>query len=176
MPVEAALISSPAIDFTTLLSLTHQALGCNIAGAADASHRKTVDAEKFLSCLAVLRDRSGEITKELLAHVSFSVLVVVDERDLVDILDVTSGMSFVHSLAAPNVNLAIISGTLRQWHDAVVSGTKETAPPTVRSCYSRILMLFDHAGLTSIWNDFDRRMATDHSGFVLEDNKQRRNF
>ena len=169
MPVEAVLITTPAIDFTTLLGLTHHALGYNIASNADASHRKLVDAEKFLSCLAALKEEDGEITPNLLAHVSFSVLVIAEERDLLDILERTSGMSFVRAeTTAPNVNVAVITGTLAQWRDAVVSGTDEATPPTVRTCYSKILLLFDRAGLTSVWSKFDRSTAPDRSGFLLE--------
>jgi hypothetical protein len=167
MPVEAVLITGPAIDFTTLLSLTHDAFGHNIASAADSSHRKMVDAEKFLTCLAAFKEEDGEVTPSLLSHVSFSVLVIADERDLLDILERTSGMSFVRAeTTAPNVNLAVITGTLAQWRDAVVSGTDEATPPTVRTCYSKILLLFDRAGLS--WSNFERRTAPDRSGFILE--------
>ena len=169
MPVEAVLITGPAIDFTTLLSLAHHAFGYNIAGNADASHRKMVDAEKFLSCLAAFKEEDGEVTPSLLSHVSFSVLVIADESDLLSILDRTSGMSFVRGeTTAANVNVAVITGTLAQWRDAVVSGTDETTPPIVRTCYSKILLLFDRAGLTSVWNNFERHTAPDHSGFLLE--------
>jgi len=173
MPVEAVLISGPAIDFPTLLSLTYQALGYNIASVADASHRKMVDAEKILSCLASFGKQHGEITPNLLGHVSFSVLVIADQRDLLDILERTSGMSFVRAeTTVPNVNLAVLTGTLGQWHDAVSSGTSESTPPTVRTCYTKILLLFDRAGLTSVWDDFERRTAPDRSGFLLEDKRK----
>jgi hypothetical protein len=169
MPVEAVLITAPAIDFSTLLGLTHQALGYNIAGVADSSHRKMVDAEKFLSCLAAFKQQYGEITPNLLSHVSFSVLVIAEERDLLDILERTSGMSFVRAeTTAPDVNVAVLTGTLAQWRDAVASGAQEVTPPTVRTCYSKILLLFDRAGLTSVWSNFERRTAPDHSGFLLE--------
>ena len=174
MPVEAVLITGPAIDFTTLLSLTHHALGYNIASVADASHRKMVDAEKFLSCLAAFKEELAEITPNLLSHVSFSVLVIASERDLLDILERTSGMSFVRAeTTAPDVNLAVLTGTLGQWRDAVSSGTNEATPPIVRACYSKILLLFDRAGLTLVWNDFERHTAADHSGFLLEDKRKR---
>jgi len=174
MPVEAVLITGPAIDFTTLLSLTHEALGYNIASVADASHRKMVDAEKFLSCLAAFKGELGEITPNLLSHVSFSVLVIADERDVLDIIERTSGMSFVQAeTAVSNVNLAVLTGTLSQWRDAVASGTDESTPPTVRTCYSKILLLFDRAGLSSVWNSFERHTAPDRSGFLLEDKRKR---
>jgi hypothetical protein len=76
-------------------------------------------------------------------------------------------------MTVPNVEMVVVSGTLRQWRDAVVSGTKEAALPIVRTCYSNILLLFDRAGLTSLWDDFDRRMASDRSGLLLEDSRRR---
>lgn len=170
MPVEAVLITGPAIDFTKLLSLTHEAMGYNIAGAADSSGRKMVDAEKFLMCLAALKDQSAEIiTANLLCHVSFSVLVIADKRHLLDILEMASGMSFVHAeTTVPNVEIALVTATLSQWKVAVVSGTSEATAPTVRTRYSKVLMLFDRAGLTSVWNDYDRTTAPDRNGFLLE--------
>ena len=169
MPVEAVLITGPAIDFATLLSITHDALGYSIASVADSSHRKMVDAEKFMSCLAGFKEELGEITPNLLSHVSFSVLVIAEEGDLFDILERTSGMAFVRAeTTATGVNVAVLTGTLAQWRDAVASGTNEATPPTVRTCYSKILLLFDRAGLTSVWSNFERRTAPDRSGFLLE--------
>jgi hypothetical protein len=169
MPVEAVLITGPAIDFNTLMSLTHEALGYNIASAVDSSHRKMVDAEKFLMCLASMKEEDGEITPNLLSHVSFSVLVIADEADLFDILERTHLMSFVRAdTLVSNVSLGVLTGTLAAWRDAVAAGTNEAAPPTVRTCYSKILLLFDRAGLTSVWSDFKRNTAPDRSGFLLE--------
>jgi len=175
MPVEAVLITGPAIDFDTLLIVTRDALGYSIANAADSSYRKMVDAEKFLYCLAALKEfkeEAGEIAPNLLAHVSFSVMVIAEGLDLLDILDQTLGMAFTRGeTSVSNVNLAVISGTLGQWKTAVASGTNEDAPPTVRACYSKILLLFDRAGLLSMWNDYDRTTAPDRNGLLLERRK-----
>lgn len=173
MPVEAVLVTQPAIDFSTLLALAHEALGYNIAGNADASYRKLSDAEKFLSCLAAIKEEdavnTNALTPNLLSHVSFSVLIVAEDRDLMEILERTSGMSFVQSeTTIAGIHLAILTGTLAQWKMAVAAGTAEATPPTVRTCYSKILLLFDRAGLTAVWGDFDRRPAPDRSGFLLE--------
>lgn len=169
MPVEAVLITEPTIDFNALLTVSNDAVGYNIASAVDSSHRKMPDAEKFLTCLAAFKEEEGEITPNLLAHVSFSVLVIADERDLLDILDRTSGFAYVRAeTTAPSVNLAVLTGTLAQWRDAVAAGTDEVVPPTVRTCFSKILLLFDRAGLASVWNNFNRTAAPDRSGFLLE--------
>src|SRR3989304_5627503 len=97
MFVETVLIIAPAIDCATLLSLAHETLGYSLAAAADASPRKLSDAETFLVCLAALKDESAEIISNVLSHVSFGVLVIAEERDLLDILEKTSGMAFVRA-------------------------------------------------------------------------------
>lgn len=181
MPVEVVLISNPAIDFDTLLSIAHEAMGRNIADAADASPRIMTDAEKFLSCLAALRDENrddnGTITSvitpliapDLLRHVSFSILVIAEEHDLLAILEIASSMTFVRTeTTAPGVSIAVVTGTLAQWKYAVVSGTDDRVSSVARTCYSKILLLFDRAGLTSVWNDYDRIAAPDRNGFRLE--------
>ncbi len=168
MPVEAVLIKGPAIDFNTLLSLTHEALGFSIAEYADSCGRKMVDTEKYLSCLAALKDEDGGITPNLLVHIHFAVLVLAEERDLLDILEYAN-MPFVRAeTLAPNVKLAILTGNLAQWRDAVASATSQSVPPTVRTCYTKILLLFDRAGLSAVWKNFDRTTAPDRSGFLLE--------
>lgn len=171
MPVEAVLITEPAIDFTSLLTVTQDALGYNIASAADSSGLQLVDTQKFLMCLAGLKDESAKIiSTNLLCHVSFGVLVIADKRDLLAILEMTSGMSFVRAeTTVPDVDILVLTGTLLEWKNAVVSGTSETTAPTVRTCYSKILSLFDRDGLTSVWRGYDRTTARDRSGLLLED-------
>ena len=164
MPVEAVMITTPSIDFTTLLGLTYDTLDRNVASQADASHRKMVDAEKFLSCLAAFKCVEATITPQLLAHVSFSVLIIADESDLLDILSRT-GMSFVTAeTTVSGVSIAVATGTLGQWRDAVISGTNLQSASIVRTCYSKILLLFDRAGLTSVWSDYQRSTLAPRSG------------
>jgi hypothetical protein len=167
VPVNAVLISEPSIDFATLLGLTHEALGQNIADAADASHRKLCPAEKYLTCLAAMGDMSSLITPRLLSHVSFGFLIVVDRHEVVNILNVAVGMPFVSvDTLMSGCELIILTGTLAQWRDAIASGTSKGAPPIVRACYSIILRIFDQMGLSAVWKDFDR--SSDRVGFYLE--------
>lgn len=175
MPVEAVLIGEPAIDFTSLVSLCHKALGYSPASAADASHRKFSTTEKLLSILASLRDEKAPagITPNLLSFADFLVLVIADDRDLLDILELSAGMPFVRAeTVARGVEIAVMKGSLAQWRDAVKSGTTPTAEPSVRALYSKILLLFEKQGLSSVWSDCDRRPAPDHSGFYLEDKRR----
>jgi hypothetical protein len=167
VPVNAVLISEPSIDFATLLGLTHEALGQNIAEAADDSHRKLCPSEKYLTCLATMADVSSVITPRLLSHVSFGFLIVVDSHEVVSILNVAVGMPFVSVATLMNgCDLIVLTGTLAQWRDAIASGTSKASQSIVRACYSRILHIFDQMGLSAVWKDFDR--SSDRTGYYLE--------
>ena len=84
MAVDAILIQRPAIDFAKFIGLSHKMLGYSPASQADASRRKLSDAERFLSCLAAMKDSdaSAGLSPHLLAHVSFSVLLAASEREI----------------------------------------------------------------------------------------------
>jgi hypothetical protein len=170
MPAEALLINGPAIDFNTFLNVANKAIGYSPASKADASARKFSDAEKFLSCLASLRDQSAPagVTTNLLSHLSYSVLVIADERDLIDVLEAAAGIPFVQAeTTLRGVNIAVMHGTLAQWRDAVASGATPAAEPNVRMLFSKILVLFEKV-MPSIWSDYTRKSAPDQTGFFLE--------
>lgn len=176
MPSDAVFVQRPAVDFTTLVGVCHKALGYSPASAADASHRALSDAERFLWCLAAARDRAapGGLTPNLLAHASFSILLMADDRDLVSVLEPASGMSFVVADAVlDGVQLAVVTGTLAEWRDAVKSGTSAAAKPPVRALYSKVFALFERAGLGALWSDCSRREASGQRGLLLLEDKRK---
>ena len=173
MTPDAVLIQEPRIDFATFLGLSHKMLGYSPAAAADASRRELTDAERFLSCLAALKDPDAPValSPKLLAHVFFSALIAADERDMLDILEAASGMPFVATeTLARGVQVAVVTGTLSQWRDAVKSGTATKG--STRACYCKIMVLFERAGLAHVWNDFIKKPTPDRL-FLLEDKRTR---
>ena len=93
MNPSAILISAPAIDFRTFIGLSHKVLGRSPAAPSDACRRELSDAERFLSCLAALRDEHAPVglSPHLLTHVSFSAFIGADERDMLEILQLCAG-------------------------------------------------------------------------------------
>lgn len=174
MQPEVVLIQRPAIDFATFLGLSHKATGVNLASAADASARKIQDPERFLSCLARMGgEKASALVPNVLAHVSFSAFIAADEYDLLDILACTSGMPFaIAETVARGVLIAVLTGTINQWRDAVKSGTAPSSRPGQRACFSKVLSLFEREGLAHVWNDFSKREAPDRIGFYLEDKRK----
>lgn len=170
MPVDALLINQPSIDFHTLIGVTHEALGRSIAAKSDACGRRLSDAERYVSCLAALRDPEAlpALRPNLLTHVSFSVLVVTESRDVKDILEAASTLPFVRSRTkVKGVEVLILHGTLAQWRDAVISGTHYEH---ARACYCKIASLFEGVGLP-IWIDCTRK-PVQGGLFLLEDKRK----
>ena len=136
--------------------------------------RELSEPEKFLSCLAALRDQKAPagLTPNLLSHVSFSVFVVADERDMLDILERCAGMPFVTAeTTVRGVTAAVVTGTLAQWRDAVAAGSVHEAEPSVRAGFNKVYGLFCGAGL-NVWGDYRTREAPDRT-LLLEYKPQR---
>ena len=108
----------------------------------------------------------------LLTHVSFSLFLAADEGDMIDILQSSAGMPFVMAnTMANNVKIAVITGTLAQWRDAVTSGSVPSALTPVRQCFNKIYALFEAVGL-DVWTGFRAKSAPDQT-FYLEDKRNR---
>ena len=174
MKPNAALVNRPSIDFKTFLGLSYQATGRNLSAKADASTRDLSDAERFISCLAAIRDpqAAAVFVPSLLTHASFGVYVAADDCDMLDILQSSAGMPFVMAnTMANNVKIAVITGTLAQWRDAVTSGSVPSALTPVRQCFNKIYALFEAVGL-DVWTGFRAKSAPDQT-FYLEDKRNR---
>ena len=176
MMPDAVLIQVPSIDFRTFVGLSHKVLGRSPAASSDACRRELSDAERFLSCLAALRDERAPVglPPHLLRHVSFSAFVGADERDMLDILQLCAGMPFVVvETVVRGVQAAVVTGTLSQWRDAVISGCSKGVEPPVRHCFNKLHGLFVDAGL-NVWGDFSTRPAPDQTTFLLLEDKRHR--
>lgn len=163
MTPECILIQQPVVDFGTFLGISRDALGYSPAAASDASAKQQSDAERFLSCLAAMRDEKAPagLLPSLMTHVSFSVLIVTDERDALGIFEAGGGMPFVVTeTVRRGILIAVMTGTLAQWRDAVRTGSDPSQEQSIRACYSKLLLLFEQAGL-NVWPDFARKMTPD---------------
>jgi hypothetical protein len=171
MQPDAVLIQTPAVNFATFLSLGHKAVGYSLSSAVDAK-RNASDAERFLSCLASLLDREAAagLLTSLLPHVSYSAFIAADERDLLDILQTAAGMPFVAAdTVARGVQVAVVTGTLAQWRDAVIQGASPGTELNVRACFCKLKGLFESAGL-NVWQGLPVRHLSDNT-FVIEHKK-----
>jgi hypothetical protein len=167
MTPSVVLINRPTIDFEIFLTVAFKLLGHNPSSQVDQSRLQRSDAERFISCLSALRDPNAPagLTPNLLNHVSYSALIAADERDLIDILEAASGMPFVSADTVDRRMLAVVSGDLSQWRDAVKSGATPAAEFNVRLCFCQIKASFEQAGL-NLWKDFQVKPAADGTLYI----------
>lgn len=158
MTGDCILITAPAVDFNKFLSAGHKMTGKSLSSAADKKHGVT-DAEKFLSCLSVMGGDTGEMSPRLMAHLSFSLLVWGDERDLLDVFQICGLPFVVTDTVTRGVQGAVITGSLSRWRDAIASGMRPMVEPGVRHLFGQMLSRFEQSGLSSVWNDYTRTNA-----------------
>lgn len=174
MRADAVLITTPAIDFATLLAVSYQALGYSPSSAADSSPFPLSDTERYLACLGAMKDQTAPVAlpPHLLAHVSFSMLIAGDRDDMYDLLELCAGMPFVQTdTLTRGVQIAVVTGTLSQWREAVISGCQPSVLPSVRAIFNIILARFEQARL-KVWDDCNRRHAGET--LLLDDKRGRK--
>lgn len=170
MQALAILIQQPAIEFSQFLAASHEMFGYSLSAASDASHKQLSESERFLSCLAAMKNQKvpAGFSPHLLTHVSFSVLVATSERDIIDALEYCSSMPFVVAdTVIRGIQAAIITGTLSQWRVAVLSGCSKNTEPSVRFLFNKILIIFESNNL-AVWSDCTRKNHRDDNTLLLE--------
>jgi len=170
MTPKSIFIAQPSIAFNELLNACDQALSHKVTSGVDNTPKKLSDTERFLSILAAIRDADAAVglPPNLLTHVSFSVLTVATEQDMMDILEACSGMAFTFTeTKARGALMSVITGTVQQWRDAVVTGTNHRHPE-IRLGFNEIHQLFVEAGLTAVWSNFEYHPNGDGSYLLIE--------
>lgn len=122
--------------------------------------------------LAAMRqpNAAAGLTPNLLYHVSFSILVMADEFDTIGILECAAGMPFVSvETQVRGGQLSLISGTLAQWRDAVVTGTRQTG--AIKHLYCQVMSHFEAVNLNP-WSDFSKKFDREGGLFLLEDKRK----
>ena len=168
--MRSTFIAQPSVAFPVLLQACDEVLGHKVTHAIDNTEKNLSDAERFLSILAAMRDANAPagLPPNLLTHVSFSVLTVADGCDMMDILESCSGMAFTHAeTKLRNVLVVVITGTVQQWRDAIVTGTNHSQA-TVRAGFNQMHDLFVQAGLVSVWNDYEQKPQDDGTYLLIE--------
>lgn len=168
--MRSTFIAQPAVAFPVLLQACDEVLGHKVTHGVDNTAKNLSDAERFLSILAAMRNVAAPVgfPLNLLTHVSFSVLTIANEVDMMDILESCSGMPFTQTeTKMRNVLVAVITGTVQQWRDAIVTGTNHEEL-AIRAGFDQMHDLFVQVGLASVWNDYEQKPQDGGSYSLIE--------
>lgn len=171
--VTSIFIAQPSVSFDILLQACADTLDHKVTGGVDNTAKRLSDSEKFLSILAAMRDAqaTASLTPNLLTHVSFSVLTIANDVDMIDILEACSGMAFTYTETQVRGGLlAVITGTMQQWRDAIVTGSQHSQL-AIRAGFDQLHDLFVQVGLGSVWKDYEQAPLKDGTYRLIEDRR-----
>jgi len=171
-----ALILTPKLDLSQFLPLSRELLGYSPAKVADGITIPLQELAHQLVCVATFKDEQAKPSVKMatlhfdLFHAGF--LIAADERDMVEILEIT-GMPFTLTLTlARGIDAAIISGSLTQWRAAVrVACDPETSLSVgARHAFNSIYKILCKHGLKDLFDDLQVTEQQDHT-FLLENRR-----
>jgi hypothetical protein len=166
---QSVLVTQPALSIENLALACSQLFNHRVSEGIDNSPRKLCDAERFLSIIDAMREPGApaSLPPDLLKHVTFSVLTVADEMDMITVLEICSGMFVtLAETKGRGIMVAVITGTLKQWRDAVIAGCNKRVIYEVRAGFNQIHSLFVGTGLGDAWKNC-KQQSDDAGTFLL---------
>jgi hypothetical protein len=162
----AILILKTQLNQDVFLPLCSEILGRSPARTADTDG--LVDIRHLISTISNFSETPETDSYDLL---QFGFLIVADERDLAEILEVASGMAFaLTETIIRGIQAVIITGSLRQWTQAVARGCRKNQSTSIRACYDKIYLDFCQLGLSSIFCATKRDLP-DHTFYLTYDKR-----
>lgn len=173
MVPRSVLVTQPSLSVENMAVACSQLFNHKVVQGVDKSVRKLSDAEKFLSIIDAMRQPGAPagLSPDLLKHVTFSVLTVALEEDMLSIMEVCNEMpTTLANTKGRGIMAAVLTGTLAQWRDAVVAGCRRSVHPEVRAGFNQIHSLFVGAGLGAVWRGY-KQTNDGPEVFYLTDNR-----
>jgi len=122
-----------AFDLDTFLPIAREALGHGVSARADA-HSICDEMHNQLAIAGLVG--GGQEDVERLYFVAY--LIAADERDMPEIIQVASMPHIATPSTTRGLTVAIISGSLPKWRDAVCRGCKTSVSQGTRHVYNLI--------------------------------------
>ena len=140
------IISRNNVDFKNLLAGIHVATGKRAADEVDRLDYKVLDDVKYGMCLSSLLGEN--LTSPAVeAHLHFTVMVLVEEYDLNEVITTGSVLNWAGSTTTARGKLVgLMSGTLNQWRQVVTSGMVKMGTKEVQKFYFDLAVLFKQEG------------------------------
>lgn len=152
--VELIPIAIPMIDWPKYLSIANQALGVSVSNSFDAAKIPTGPRAFAISLNELSQTEPAlDIDSPSLRHLSYTFLAVMLVDTYYELME-TATLAFTSSESTrPGVRVAVISGTLGDWQQAVVA-CSNSSNPDVRKFADKAKSYFDSLGLGDMWKHY----------------------
>ena len=164
-------ITQPEVDWGTFYNITKQELGYSVLGNGDAKGVPPRTPLAFAFALATMVERDCDLNKALydasghLRHLSFAFMVAADRTTILESI-VETKLNATYKYGTER-DLAVISGTLAEWREAIVHCSRRDKSFNTRYVFNSCLLFFEQAGLSMIWYNY-RKVKLSDGSLVLE--------
>lgn len=134
--------------------------GCDLKLSCD-SEKPDLRQLNFLSCLFEGDCDGRVVSNKLLGHLHYSFLILCPTDILVELLSKGTRID-VHRISNnPNVVVFMMSGTLDQFKECIITQCTNSDLREIREIYNKILAHFDSLGLGHIFSEYRRKQHKD---------------
>jgi hypothetical protein len=165
------LITIPRLDWDNYLKDVAELTGHSPTSSIDSSIIKLKGMAKYIISLGEFKGdldpNSALRTSPLLAHLFFSFRIDSASSTMFKILEITDLSVTSATRKKPKGRVAIVSGNLKQWKDAVTTALSSKHSPDILWIFNECHQTFCQLGLTAVWGDY-RKIPVTGTTYLLE--------
>ena len=159
MLIKPFILAKTQCDYDSLYRTAKQALGYNVNKTVDSKGLKK-DSQKFYASYSEILDPDYSHTLDMdglvLDHYMYTLGLILDSDTYNELLHYRTLHMFAQESLKRGTMFAIVSGSLRNWRDAVVDGCSKSALPEIRDIFTDVLALLGTEGLSSLWTGYSK--------------------
>lgn len=168
MQIKPIILGKTQYDYNLLYRSAKQALGYSINRTVDSKSLKK-DTQKFYNSLSELLDENHTLNVCMdglvLDHYSYTLGFVLDNETYNGLLHYRTLQIIGQETIKRNIMFAVVTGSLRNWRDAVIDGCSKSTPDGVRDLMTDVFSLLSIEGLAPMWSDYNK--TTYNNSMVL---------
>lgn len=163
--IAVRLVMFSAFDLDAFLPIARQAVGHGVSEKADAE----ASGAELHNMMCVTGLISGEVEEvDQLFHIAYAI--ACDERDMPDVVSIAGMPHIWIDCMTRGIRMAIISGSIPGWRDAIRRGCTNVVGLEVRKIYNKIYKDLTDRKLDGIIGVATKRPQQDAT-FLLEFNE-----
>jgi hypothetical protein len=162
------LVQFSTLNLKKYIAAGRASLDRNLAQAADSADYEP--PLHHMLCVASLKNPDAKFAKDVIPYLGMfqaGFLVAADERDWAEILEIASMPSIMVPSLDRSTNVGMLTGTLLEWHAAILRGCQKEVGSEARHTYNLIYSEFKNLGLAPAFQ-FDSKPNSRDQTFLLE--------
>lgn len=167
------MISESKIDWANYLLLCKTALGRSVSQGVDKLKKPIGSLADFVCTLDELEHNWSDVITSLrecshyLEHLSFTFLIVAEINLIYSLIRKSKLVITETATAKHPFHLAIISGNLAQWREAILNNSYSNDDNFLLQLMNRIVEEFDKKGLSQVFSGYQRNPTGNNTFLML---------